>query len=361
MGGNAYLALFVGDDAASVETLARAVQRLVTEPFSAEGVEFHLGLAVGYAAGTPGIAAEALIDRADTAMYAAKRMKAGRPLPYGDSMESDAVERGRLEARLRSGIANDELRVVYQPIIRLADMTVEGLEALIRWRSPEVGDVAPERLISVAEQSGLIREVGTFVFNRVCEDMRRWPGLKVAVNLSPSQLLDETIVPRIAAILARHGVPPGQVGVELTETVLLDDPPAAARQLGQLRDLGVTVALDDFGVGFASIGSLRSYPIDRLKVDRSFVTDIASSDDDRRLLRAFLDIARAIDVPAVCEGIETQMQAALVREFGCEAGQGYLFSRPLEADEMEARLRSGWRFEDGGHIAAAGGSPARPA
>lgn len=147
--------------------------------------------------------------------------------------------------------------------------------------------------------------------------------------------------------------------VELTETVLLDDPSAAARQLGLLRELGVAVALDDFGVGFASIGSLRSYPIDRLKVDRSFVSGIANSEEDRRLLKAFLDVARAIDVPAVCEGIETQMQAALVREFRCEAGQGYLFSRPLEADEMEARLRSGWRFEDG-QIAAAGGFPGAP-
>jgi diguanylate cyclase (GGDEF)-like protein len=360
MGGNACLALLVDGDAVSVAPVADAVQRIVADPFLAEGVEFHLGLSVGYAAGAPGIAAEALIDRADTAMYAAKRARTGRPVPHDASMESDAVERARLEARLRTGLANDELRLVYQPIIRLGDMTVDSLEALIRWRSPEAGDVSPERLIAVAEQSGLIRDVGTFVFNRVCEDLRRWSDMKVSVNLSPAELLDETIVPRIAAILSKHGVPPGQVSVELTETVLLDDPPAAARRLGQLRESGVPVALDDFGVGFASIGSLRSFPIDRLKVDRSFVAGIAASDADRRLLKAFLEVARAIDVPVVCEGIETELQAAIVREFRCEAGQGYLFSRPLEADEMEARLRSGWRFEGGTQIAAAGGFPANP-
>lgn len=360
MGGNAYLALLVGAAASSPERVAADVQRLALEPFQAEGVAFHLGVAVGYAAGEPGITVEALIDRADTAMYAAKRARAGHPLAHDASMESDAAERTVLEAALRRGLANRELRLVYQPIIRLADMTVESLEALIRWRSPEAGDVPPDRLIALAEQSGLIREVGTFVFNRVCEDLRRWPGMKVSVNLSPAQLLDETIVPRIAAILAGHGIPSGQVSVELTETVLLDDPSAAARRLGQLRDSGVPVALDDFGVGFASIGSLRSYPIDRLKIDRSFVAGIAVSETDRRLLKAFLEVARAIDVPVVCEGIETEVQAAIVREFRCEAGQGYLFSRPLEADDIAARLRAGWRFEEARQDAAAGAFSAAP-
>lgn len=360
MGGNAYVAFLVGVEASSPERVADDVQRLAAEPLLAEGVAFHLGVAVGYATGDPGITAEALIDRADTAMYAAKRAKAGRPLRHDASMESDAAERTVLEAALRRGIANGELRLVYQPIIRLADMTVESLEALIRWRSPEAGDIRPDRLIAVAEQSGLIREVGAFVLNRVCEDLRRWPGMKVSVNLSPAQLLDETIVPRIVDILARHGVPRGHVSVELTETVLLDDPAAAARRLGQLRESGVPVALDDFGVGFASIGSLRNYAIDRLKIDRSFVAGIAASEADRRLLKAFVEMARAIDLPVVCEGIETEVQAAIVREFRCEAGQGFLFSRPLEAVEMEARLRAGWRFVEASEDVVAGGFSAAP-
>jgi EAL domain-containing protein (putative c-di-GMP-specific phosphodiesterase class I) len=259
-------------------------------------------------------------------------------------MESDALERKQFETRLRAALAKGEIRVVYQPILRLRDMTVNGLEALVRWRSPEIGDVPAEQLIAVAEESGLIREVGAFVLNRVCEDMRRWPETKVSVNISPSQLRDTTFVDGFRAILVRHGTDPARIELELTETVLLDDPDAAAARLTELRKLGVSMALDDFGVGFASIGALRRFPIDRLKIDRTFVAGIEPSKDDGGLVKSFVVLANSMGVAVVCEGIETAAQARILTALGCEFGQGYLFSRPLEPDDMEARLKSGTGF-----------------
>jgi diguanylate cyclase (GGDEF)-like protein len=346
IGGNAYLALLVGPDARNVAGSAELVHHLLTEPVQAEGVEFHFAAAVGYSVPETGVGAEALIDRADQAMYAAKRTKPGRALAYDASMATGAAERAFIETQLHDAIAANELRVVYQPVVRLDDMTVDSLEALLRWRSPQRGEVRPDLFIAVAEQSGLIREIGDFVFNRVCEDMRRWPGTKVSVNVSPAQLLDERFVPRIEAVLARHRCSPANIGIELTETVLLEDPAAAARRLRQLRETGISVSLDDFGVGFASIGALRNYAIDRLKIDRSFVAGIAASETDRGMLKAFLEVARAMNVAVVCEGIETAPQAEVVRELHCVFGQGFLFSRPIEAEDVEERLKAGWSFHE---------------
>ncbi len=359
MGGNGYLALLVGADAGDVAASAERVQRALTEPCLAGGVEFQLGAAVGYATAEPGMDAETLIDRADTAMYAAKRLKPGQPVAYHASMETDAARRTLIEAQLRNAMAQNELRVAYQPIVRLDDMTLDSIEALVRWRSPELGDVAPDQFIPVAEQSGLIRELGDFVVGRVCEDLRLWPGVKVSVNVSPAQLLDEQFVPRVETILAQNRCAPQSIGIELTETVLLQDPPVAARRLRQLREKGVSVSLDDFGVGYASIGSLRSFAIDRLKIDQSFVTGIATSQTDRQLLKAFLDIAGAIGVPVVCEGIETAAQVAIIRDYGCQLGQGYLFSAPLERGEVAARFEAGWKFPENGTPSGASES-ARP-
>ena len=344
MGGNAFLVAVAGEDSRHVAQAAQTVRSVLAQPFEVQGIVFDLSAAVGYARGSPGIAPEELIRRADHAMFVAKRSKTPDPVPYDLSMETDALERKRMETRLRAGLAHGELRVVYQPILRLNDLTVDGIEALLRWRSSEIGDVPTDILIRVAEESGLIRDIGYHVLERVCQDMRRWPGTKVSVNLSPAQLLDAKLVDRVRTTLERHRVAPAQIQVELTETVLLDDPAAAAQRLSDLRALGISTALDDFGVGFASVGSLRSFPIDRVKIDRSFLDGIERPTGPRDLLRSLIGLARAMGLTVVCEGVETPGQAAVIRQLGCELGQGYLFSYPLEADDLEARLKSGASF-----------------
>ena len=344
IGGNAFIVVLTLKEAAFVAGAARSVRTALCAPIEIDGVVFKLSASVGYATAEAGASAHEMIHRADRAMYLAKRTQSREPVAWEASMETDAAERKRMETRLRAGLDARELRVVYQPILRMSDMTVGSLEALVRWRSPEIGEVPADVLIRVAEESGLIRELGSYVLERVCEDLRRWPQTKVSVNLSPMQLRDPQLVDGVKATLRKHRVAPSQIEIELTETVLLDDPKAAAQKLSDFRSLGITVALDDFGVGFASIGSLRRFPIDRLKIDRSFLHGIEQPTKARDLLTSFVGVAKAMGLAVVCEGIETPLQAAIIRELDCEFGQGYLFSHPLEADDLEARLRNGPDF-----------------
>jgi len=337
MGGDEFVAVFTGQDARHVARLAARLPRAMQKPFEVAGMEFWMSCAVGYSqcAGEGGSAVE-LIRRADIAMYNAKSLGQKEPLAYQPSMDAGKLEKKHFENKLRAALANGELRVVYQPIARARDGAVHSLEALVRWRSPDWGDVSPEKLVSVAEESGFIREIGDFVLARVCEDLVHWPDLRIAVNVSPSQLREANYVRTFRQKLKKHGVQPGQIEIELTENVLLNDPLPVARKLTHLRRLGVTVSLDDFGTGFSSIGSLRSFPLDRLKIDRSFIRDVATDARAAALARSFIAVADALRLDVVCEGVETQEQAQTITASGAAFLQGYFLSRPLEVDEARA-------------------------
>ncbi|MFC5069106.1 EAL domain-containing protein [Flaviflagellibacter deserti] len=335
VGGDEFVVVLVGDDAENVVEIANCIPVAMEKPFVVAEIEFNVSCAVGYARGTDAEGgADALLQRADLAMYQAKQEQRLSPVAYTPSMETDALARKQFEAKLRNAIEAGELHIVYQPIASTIDMRVCGLEALVRWHSPELGDVPPQKLIAVAEESGLIRSVGDFVLNRVCEDSWRWPNLKLSVNVSPAQLRDVAFVSRFRTMLRKHGVTPGQIEIELTETVLLKDPAPAARKLEQLRNLGITVALDDFGTGFSSISSLRAFPLDRLKIDRSFVQDLGTDPDAATLIQSFVAVARAKRLSVVCEGVETETQAEMIRLLDCDFIQGYLLARPMRVEQM---------------------------
>ncbi len=341
VGGDEFVVALVGVNAANVAGVAAMLSGALGVPFNVCGVEFHVSCAVGYTTTATGDAeAEELIRQADMAMYQAKGDGVREPLGYMSSMETGALEKKQFENHLWNAFQAGELEVFYQPIARSHDMAVTGLEALIRWNSPELGYVSPAKLIAAAEESGLIRDIGDFVLDRVCSDMRHWPDLRVSVNVSPMQLRDPSYPAGFQKILKRHRVMPHQIEIELTENVLIDDPDAAARKLAELRKLGVTVALDDFGTGFSSIGALRSFPLDRIKIDRSFVQEMTTSPESVGLVRALVAVADSMKLDVVSEGVETAEQAHMMRLCGCEYLQGYLLSRPVPAASIVEILRA---------------------
>jgi EAL domain-containing protein (putative c-di-GMP-specific phosphodiesterase class I) len=264
-------------------------------------------------------------------------------------MESGALEKKKIEAGLRHALENGDFRVFYQPLVRAADMTVVGLEALMRWTSDEFGPVSPAVFIPVAEETGLIHDIGRFVVNRACQDLHRWPGLTMAINVSPVQLRDPGFAEEIRSIVIGHGHEPARFDLEVTEGILVNNPAIAERKLAMLKDFGFSLSLDDFGTGFSSIGYLRQFPFDVLKVDRSFVRDAGVDANANALLHSLISLGDALQLSVIAEGIENEDQLRLLRLARCEFVQGFMFSRPVAADDVGAAITA---------IAAMGGAAA---
>lgn len=325
--------------AGRVTEIACAVVQSIERPFTISGFEFHVTASVGYAlSGEPGVDSADVIRRADVAMYQAKNGAEREPIAYHASMETGALEKKRIERGLRRAIEKGELRVFYQPVVRASDMTVVGLEALMRWTSEEFGPVSPALFIPVAEETGLIHDVGRFVVNRACEDLHRWPGLTMAINVSPVQLRDPGFAEEIRSIVTRHGHEPARFELELTEGILVNNPTIAQRKLAMLKKFGFRLSLDDFGTGFSSIGYLRQFPFDTLKVDRSFVRDIGANANAGALLQSLVSLGDALELSVIAEGIETEEQLGLLRLIRCDCVQGFMFSKPVPADEIEPTI-----------------------
>ncbi|MFK8252642.1 putative bifunctional diguanylate cyclase/phosphodiesterase [Ancylobacter terrae] len=340
VGGDEFAILLYGPAAADVAHVAGAVAASMERAFTVAGMEFHVTCAIGYAVATDADQdPDELIRQADMAMYRAKSASLREPLAFDPSMETGSLEKKRFEDRLRRALHEGELSVVYQPIVRASDLSVAGLEALIRWHSPTHGSVSPAELIAVAEETGLIREIGDFVVRRICEDLPRWPTLRIAVNVSPLQLRDPDYVPNFVALLERGGARPDQIEVELTEGVLIGDPASAARKLAELRAMGVTISLDDFGTGFSSIGYLRTFPIDRVKIDRSFTQDIGRDPEATTMIHALVSLSDSMKLSVVVEGVETEEQLRLLRLSSCEFVQGFYVHRPASADVIAEFIR----------------------
>jgi diguanylate cyclase (GGDEF)-like protein len=306
----------------------------IDKPFTIHGFEFHVTASVGYATGAPNIQPEELLRRADIAMYQAKNSAERDGVAYHPTMETGALEKKQLEKALRKGIDMGELSVVYQPIVRASDQSLVTLEALVRWTSAELGSVSPVSFIPVAEETGLIHEIGRFVVTQVCHDITRWPGLQVAVNISPAQLRDPNFVEELRGLVQQNGCKPDQFELELTEGILVSNPAIAKRKLESLKALGFSLSIDDFGTGFSSIGYLRQFPFDKLKIDRSFVREIGISSTANALIQALVSLGDAMNVAVTAEGIETKDQLSLLRIIQCEFIQGYYISKPISAAEM---------------------------
>jgi diguanylate cyclase (GGDEF)-like protein len=340
IGGDEFaVALMNGSHHEEVDSSARRIAHAIERPFTISGFEFHVTASVGYAVSDEiGLKASELVRRADLAMYRAKNAAERDPVAYHATMETGALEKKQIETGLRKAIETGDLKVYYQPLVNTASGEIVGLEALMRWTSVEFGAVSPAVFIPVAEETGLIHDIGRFVVSRACVDLHRWPGLKMAINVSPVQLRDPGFADDIRQIVESHGHSPSRFDLELTEGILVNNPAIAERKLSKLKAFGFGLSLDDFGTGFSSIGYLRQFPIDTLKIDRSFVREAGTNADANALLHSLIALGDALGLSIIAEGIENEDQLRLLRLTQCEMVQGFLFSRPVPAEDIEALL-----------------------
>jgi diguanylate cyclase (GGDEF)-like protein len=286
-----------------------------------------------------------LIRNADAAMYHAKRAGRNCHVFYAPEMNAVAVERLLLKSKLRRALERNEFVLRYQPKVDLASGLVVGAEALLRWRLPGHGEIAPSQFIPLAEESRLILDIGAWVLNQVCSDYAAWqkrvsdPGL-VAINLSLKELSQASFIPRCRSVFERHGVSPGRVELEITETTLMMDAEHTLPLLDELRAMGVHLSIDDFGTGYSSLSALQQFPIGTLKIDQSFVRNAATDPDDATIVRTIIEMGRSLRLQVLAEGIETEEQRQFLLHSGCQYGQGRLFGEPMTASEfLETTLR----------------------
>jgi predicted signal transduction protein with EAL and GGDEF domain len=329
------------------EHIAESIADALRPPFHISGRDAYVTASIGIAVSdSDGAKAEDLLRRADIAMYAAKRPGGGRHALFDPRHMEDAWQLFRLQSDLRHAIENDQLTLVYQPLVNLHDLTISEVEALVRWVHPVRGTLLPGEFIPKAEESGLIILLGEWVLRQACRQLRTWhlndperAGWSVAVNISARQLGDPTFVDDVRRILHETGLDPAFLELELTESAAIADMDTTRVTLHALNRLGIRLAIDDFGAGYAGLGYLRDCKVDALKIDRSFVAGLGTSAEDAAMIRAVLDVAGSLGLDVTAEGIESQEQLEQLRTMGCTRGQGYIFSRPLPAEEVPTHLR----------------------
>ncbi len=338
------------DNAEQVRTVAEKLQRAFGEPLRLGGRELAVTPSIGIAMyPADGEDTDALLKHADIAMYHAKNEGRDNFQFYAADMSTAASERRSLEYSLRHALEHKEFVLHYQPLIDLKDGTIAGAEALLRWRHPEWGLVPPGRFIGIAEQTGLIVPIGEWVLREACSRLQQWRSadvrvVPVAVNLSARQFRKSDLVEVVRSGLRDTGLDPSLLKLEITESLLMENPEASGAVLEALKNMGLSLVLDDFGTGYSSLAYLKHFPLDVLKIDRSFVKDIPNDADDVAIVRATVGLAHSLGLQVTAEGVETAEQAAFLRGLGCEYAQGYLFSKPIEAAAFVALLKSESRF-----------------
>jgi diguanylate cyclase (GGDEF)-like protein/PAS domain S-box-containing protein len=336
------------DPRTSAIAVADRVLAGLTAPMVLADGLMTLSASIGIALPGPGATASSLLRDADVAMYEAKAAGRGRWVEYTPKMRAATLQRLRLNQDLAEALDGDQLKVVYQPVVDLDTGAIVGFEALLRWDHPTLGRISPERFIPLAEESGLIIPIGRWVLETACHRAVDWQtrhplhrDLTMAVNISARQLASSDLVSHVEDALAESGLAARSLVLEMTESVLVDDPVTAAARLRQLRRLGMRLAVDDFGTGYSSLSYLRQFPIDILKVDQSFVSTITDRDGVPPLVHGLLALGHTLDLQMVAEGIETWAQLRHLRAEGCQGGQGYLFSPPVPAGQADALLAAG--------------------
>ena len=333
-------------DAPLSQDAAQRIMRAVAQPVLLEGKEFFVTCSIGVAVYAPdGSPAQHLIEHADIAMYRAKKLGRNNVQFYQPAMNEEALERVRIEGALRSALERQEFVLHYQPQVDLRSGRIVGMEALIRWQHPELGMVAPHRFIGLAEETGLIVPIGAWVLRTACAQAKAWQDaghgpLRVAVNLSPRQFGEPGLLADIAGVLAATGLPPACLDIELTEGLFMHDVALAVDLLHKLKGLGLALSIDDFGTGYSSFSYLRKFPIDVLKIDRSFVSDIRR-DDEAAIVVSIIALAHNLKLRVIAEGVESEDQLDYLRRNGCDEMQGYHFSPPIAAGPFEQLLDSG--------------------
>lgn len=358
LGGDEFAVLLDDVDPGEAERVAARLLAALERPFEAGGRSVRVSASVGIAtgAGDP----ETLIRDADLAMYRAKAEGKRRYEVFEPRLHEQAVERFELDAELDRAIEGGELVLAFQPIIGMTRGEVVGLEALVRWRHPTRGMLPPDRFIPLSEANGRIRELGLWVLREACRRAALWrakypgiPDLKIGVNLSAAQLRDPGVVRDVARVLAATDLEPSALTLEVTETVLMDDLDlqAAAHRLTELKQLGIQVAVDDFGAGHSSLRYLKGLPLDNLKIAQAYVDEIDRPEAHPRILKAILDLAEVFELRTVAEGIERAEQRDRLLELGCEFGQGFLLAKPLDAAATDEFLLRGGLFGQSGPFA----------
>lgn len=343
-GGDEFLIVLSEVDSIDVLTAVLArIQTLVAQPLKLQDMELVVSLSIGISLyPQDGDDFGTLLKKADTAMYQAKSSGRNGYRLFSDEMGSNNYARLGMEQDLRQALVRNELELHYQPIVNLQDGRLVGVEALLRWQHPERGMVGPDAFIPVAEQSGLIVEIGIWVLQQACQQMVAWqsqglPELLISVNLSAVQMHRGNLEQSVSHALQHSGLEPYLLELELTESMLLHDSEASILLLQRLKGLGIKLAIDDFGTGYSNLSYLQRFQVDRLKIDRSFVHSIYSNEQDRAIVTAIIQMARSLQLETTAEGIEDEQTRQLLAELGCDCGQGYLFSRPVTAQVFIAQ------------------------
>jgi predicted signal transduction protein with EAL and GGDEF domain len=336
---------------AATELSARRMGRMIIDRFDAsflvEGHDIRISTSIGVSVfPEDGVDVADLLRKADMALYRAKETGKRKLVFFTDEIETAKSERTRLEFALRGALQRGELRVVYQPKVRLDGQVIVGAEALMRWRHPQLGEVGPDRFIPIAEESRLIIPMGRWILEETCRQIRAWTDMgmrdvRVAVNIAAVQFRAPNLAEEIECVVTRHGIDPQQLELEVTESGLVEDPENVVRILSRLRDIGLTIAIDDFGTGYSSLAYLKTFPVSVLKIDRSFVRDLETDLNDRGIAEAVVSMARVLQMKVVAEGVENEAQAAILLGMGCTLAQGYFFGRPMTPELFESNWRAG--------------------
>lgn len=325
-------------EALAAADLPQAIQGCLAHVFDIDGRAIEIGASVGVTRSEGGqTEATEILRQADIALYHAKDSGRGVSVAFDRSFDDQINRMAELEGQLRHTLARGEIGIVFQPLVYSDGREICGVEALARWQPPDGSLIGPDTFIPLAERSGLIDILGRQILEKAVSAAASWPGLALAVNVSPLQLKNPRFVQNMLEVLALASFEPSRLTVEITEGILITNPEQAHRAITGLKAAGIKVALDDFGCGFASIGTLREFGFDRMKVDRSLIVALENQANAGMVLQATIALARALDIPVTAEGIETEEQAMMVRLSGCDELQGYLFSRPLNADQVTER------------------------
>ncbi|MCU1376145.1 MAG: diguanylate cyclase/phosphodiesterase with and sensor(s) [Actinomycetia bacterium] len=347
LGGDEFAVLIEDGGLEVAECVARRLINAFGTPFDVNENQLVIGASIGVAASTAETVAADLLRNADMAMYSAKSAGKGRPAVFDPMMEDRLLSQLLVETELRDAVAGEQFRVLYQPVVDIRTGQISGAEALVRWQHPTRGLLGPFEFIPLAEQSGLIVPIGTWVLRESCRQAAIWQHehpngrpFTISVNLSTRQLAEPGLVDVVSSALAETGLDPSLLVLEITETALVQDAERAAAVLGELKELGLQIALDDFGTGYSSLSHLRRFPFDVIKVDKSFIDGITGDDGSSALARAILEIGRILGVHIVAEGVETEAQFELLRQWHCPSAQGYFFARPIDPESLGAMWRT---------------------
>jgi diguanylate cyclase (GGDEF)-like protein len=342
LGGDEFVILVAGTPSdGKVDDICVTIKSIFADSFQLSAGQFWTGGSIGVAYAEPNdTSISAVLKRADLALYKAKEIAGNSHVVYETEMAVEATRQGEIEYDLSRALAAGEFFLEYQPIVGIESRAVRAFEALIRWRHPEKGIIPPDHFISAAEKTGLILPIGNWVLRTACLEAARWPApTGVAVNVAGDQFKDRAFVPHVKACLAEAGLAPGRLTIEVTESIFYVDADIISASLTELRAHGVRIALDDFGIGFSSINNLRRFPLDQLKVDRSFTKSMLGNQRDAEIVDIILQLGNTFQVSTTIEGIETEGQMEFVRALGASEAQGFLISRPVSAEGAIAILQ----------------------